>query len=85
VSNKHLEFGLKNLLKTLPQFGSTESKWDPSLFSYSQQNGTVYFLFYVDLTFYADDIIIIGKTTYLVQHLIHKLHFVFSVKQLGCL
>ncbi|GAU31266.1 hypothetical protein TSUD_153410 [Trifolium subterraneum] len=65
------------LTTTLIQFGFNASKCDPSLFIYSQKSQVVYLLVYVD------DIIIIGSSPTLVQHLVDKLDAVFSLKQLG--
>ena len=48
-----------------------------SLFIYKAQSQTVYLLVYVD------DIIIIGSSPQLIQHLTAKLNSTFSLKQLG--
>jgi len=64
-----------NRLKfTLLQLGFVSSKSDFSFFIYRHQFHTVYLLVY------ADDIILIGSSTSLIQQLTDKLNIVFSLK-----
>jgi len=67
----------QRLKQILLQLGFVDSKCDPSLFIYRDNNNTVYVLIYVD------DIIITGSCVSLVQHFISQLHSNFSRKQLG--
>ena len=55
------------------------SKCDPSLFIYKTKLHTVYLLVY------ANDVIVIGSSIPLIQHLTPQLNSKFSVKQLGLL
>ena len=78
-------YGLKQALRQwfqclkqiMLQLDFVDSKCDPSLFIYMDNNSTVYVLIYVD------NIIIIGSCVSLVQRFISKLHSNFSLKQLG--
>lgn len=67
----------ERLQSTLLQYGFHTSKCDPSLFIYKKDRNLVYLLVYVD------DIIITGRSNYLIQSLVHHLNSNFSLKQLG--
>ena len=67
----------QRLKQILLQLGFVDSKYDPSLFIYRDNNSTVYVLIYVD------DIIITGSCVSLVPRFISQLHSNFSLKQLG--
>jgi histone deacetylase 1/2 len=61
----------------LVKLGFVPSRCDPSLFTLHAHHHTTFLLVYVD------DIIIIGSSKSLIQQLIHKLHFEFSLKDLS--
>nr|KYP42777.1 Retrovirus-related Pol polyprotein from transposon TNT 1-94 [Cajanus cajan] len=67
------------LKTTLLQFGFSACKSDPSLFTYTLQQQTVYLLVYVD------DIILTGSSQSLIQQLTTQLNARFALKQLGLL
>ncbi|MCH82053.1 retrovirus-related Pol polyprotein from transposon TNT 1-94 [Trifolium medium] len=67
------------LKATLPQFGFSSSKYDPSIFVYSNGSTLIYMLVYVD------DIIVTGNKSSTIQSLVTKLNSVFSLKDLGTL
>jgi Reverse transcriptase (RNA-dependent DNA polymerase) len=63
----------------LASLGFLTSKSDSSLFIKCTARDVVYLLVYVD------DIVIIGTSPSLVDHLISSLHATFTIKDLGCL
>ena len=65
------------LKSPLLQFGFIGSKSDSSLFIFRQQMHVVYLFVNVD------DIILIGSSISLIQHITYKLNTAFSLKQLG--
>jgi len=82
--NKAL-YGLKHaprqwferLKATLLNLGFTDSKCDPSLFTYAKNKQIVYLFVYVD------DIIVTSSSSDLVLQLVKKLNSAFSLKHLG--
>jgi hypothetical protein len=65
------------LSQLLHQLGFTSSKADTSLFIFAQDGVHIYMLVYVD------DIVIVGSTPEVVDHLVHSLYATFPIKDMG--